>query len=98
MGRGTAAEGGGGGELRRFRPFPSPDGEECPQSPRPRSPIKMTRRQVPPLEPRPDLFETPRSEEHTYELQSLMRISYAVFCLKKKKTHNSAPTLKVKQP
>src|SRR3546814_3099412 len=27
-----------------------------------------------------------RSEEHTYELQSLMRISYAVFCLKKKKT------------
>src|SRR3546814_2499044 len=30
-----------------------------------------------------------RSEEHTSELQSLMRISYAVFCLKKKKTkHN----------
>src|SRR3546814_4806057 len=28
----------------------------------------------------------PRSEEHTSELQSLMRISYAVFCLKKKKT------------
>src|SRR3546814_6969741 len=28
---------------------------------------------------------TPRSEEHTSELQSLMRISYAVFCLKKKK-------------
>src|SRR3546814_5358050 len=28
-----------------------------------------------------------RSEEHTSELQSLMRISYAVFCLKKKKTH-----------
>src|SRR3546814_6006995 len=26
-----------------------------------------------------------RSEEHTYELQSLMRISYAVFCVKKKK-------------
>src|SRR3546814_5979992 len=31
--------------------------------------------------PAPD----PRSEEHTSELQSLMRISYAVFCLKKKK-------------
>src|SRR3546814_6575301 len=32
----------------------------------------------------------PRSEEHTSELQPLMRISYAVFCLKKKKntTHN----------
>src|SRR3546814_9585655 len=29
-----------------------------------------------------------RSEEHTSELQSLMRISYAVFCLKKKKTIN----------
>src|SRR3546814_3562630 len=28
----------------------------------------------------------PRSEEHTSELQSLMRISYAVFCLKKKTT------------
>src|SRR3546814_7695978 len=38
------------------------------------------------------LFRTrrtpPRSEEHTYELQSLMRISYAVICLKKKKSHN----------
>src|SRR3546814_6260329 len=31
------------------------------------------------------LYLTLRSEEHTSELQSLMRISYAVFCLKKKK-------------
>src|SRR3546814_8907439 len=30
-----------------------------------------------------------KSEEHTSELQSLMRISYAVFCLKKKKTNKS---------
>src|SRR3546814_10249548 len=30
-----------------------------------------------------------RSEEHTSELQSLMRISYAVFCLKKKKTNKT---------
>src|SRR3546814_5655058 len=30
-----------------------------------------------------------RSEEHTSELQSLMRISYAVFCLKKKTPHNN---------
>src|SRR3546814_5950901 len=30
----------------------------------------------------------PRSEEHTSELQSLMRISYAVFCLKKKINYN----------
>src|SRR3546814_4601196 len=34
------------------------------------------------FEPHPRAF---RSEEHTSELQSLMRISYAVFCLKKKK-------------
>src|SRR3546814_5576370 len=33
--------------------------------------------------------ERSRSEEHTSELQSLMRISYAVFCLKKKKTHTN---------
>src|SRR3546814_8643574 len=32
-----------------------------------------------------------RSEEHTSELQSLMRISYAVFCLKKKKTNHYTP-------
>src|SRR3546814_1989758 len=42
----------------------------------------------------PPLVFPGRSEEHTSELQSLMRISYAVFCLKKKKkrqtsTHNS---------
>src|SRR3546814_4261258 len=37
--------------------------------------------------PKPE--DTERSEEHTSELQSLMRISYAVFCLKKKtKTHS----------
>src|SRR3546814_1750985 len=34
---------------------------------------------------RDDFAEQQRSEEHTSELQSLMRISYAVFCLKKKK-------------
>src|SRR3546814_1292687 len=33
-----------------------------------------------------------RSEEHTSELQSLMRISYAVFCLKKKKDNNQPLT------
>src|SRR3546814_9431365 len=33
-----------------------------------------------------------RSEEHTSELQSLLRISYAVFCLKKKRTPNSPHT------
>src|SRR3546814_2915382 len=42
----------------------------------------------------------PRSEEHTSELQSLMRISYAVFCLKKKKTkkkENKAYTIHTQQ-
>src|SRR3546814_1393041 len=37
---------------------------------------------------RVQLSDAARSEEHTSELQSLMRISYAVFCLKKKKTHH----------
>src|SRR3546814_7871834 len=46
--------------------------------------------------PSGEIIETPiisnfkeRSEEHTSELQSLMRISYAVFCLKKKKTNKN---------
>src|SRR3546814_20551248 len=38
----------------------------------------------------PELFS--RSEEHTSELQSLMRISYAVFCLKKKKNKKNNMT------
>src|SRR3546814_1781697 len=41
-----------------------------------------------------------RSEEHTSELQSLMRISYAVFCLKKKKTtimRNTKNSLTIKR-
>src|SRR3546814_4430190 len=36
-----------------------------------------------------DRLHLRRSEEHTSELQSLMRISYAVFCLKKKKTSHA---------
>src|SRR3546814_6595864 len=39
------------------------------------------------IEVNPDGTTWVRSEEHTSELQSLMRISYAVFCLKKKKIH-----------
>src|SRR3546814_4418846 len=38
-----------------------------------------------PKKPKKPVIVVPRSEEHTSELQSLMRISYAVFCLKKKK-------------
>src|SRR3546814_7096754 len=53
------------------------------------------RRQAPPA-----LFDRARtahgrSEEHTSELQSLMRISYAVFCLKKKKKHYNSQLHKI---
>src|SRR3546814_9955399 len=44
--------------------------------------------QTPDILARMKRFGFLRSEEHTSELQSLMRISYAVFCLKKKKTDN----------
>src|SRR3546814_5070870 len=37
-------------------------------------------------------YKDSRSEEHTSELQSLMRISYAVFCLKKKHTPHTKPS------
>src|SRR3546814_8174313 len=43
---------------------------------------------VPDHNPSPPYAGGKRSEEHTSELQSLMRISYAVFCLKKKKKKN----------
>src|SRR3546814_7037843 len=56
----------------------------------------MTSSEQPPLDDKPArrrshlawVVPTDRSEEHTSELQSLMRISYAVFCLKKK-THTN---------
>src|SRR3546814_10123231 len=40
-----------------------------------------------------DFWTQDRSEEHTSELQSLMRISYAVFCLKKKQQTNYTQTM-----
>src|SRR3546814_1915617 len=43
-------------------------------------------------------FVAGRSEEHTSELQSLMRISYAVFCLKKKKKKTTTYRYKCKSP
>src|SRR3546814_5176178 len=46
---------------------------------------------------RPWGFQSRRSEEHTSELQSLMRISYAVFCLKKKKTTRQNTKQKTQQ-
>src|SRR3546814_6099454 len=50
-------------------------------------------RRRPPTSSRPRA-RCSRSEEHTSELQSLMRISYAVFCLKKKKTSTTIDTEK----
>src|SRR3546814_1282863 len=54
----------------------------------------LRRRAIAPPGPRPRGWcrTSPRSEEHTSELQSLMRISYAVFCLKKKKNTECATT------
>src|SRR3546814_7745362 len=46
-----------------------------------------------PVHPVRAASKDPRSEEHTSELQSLMRISYAVFCLKKKKTNTLTPKI-----
>src|SRR3546814_4897290 len=77
-------------------PRRSPDGSACssrdrPQGrPRSHNPWRTVRRPAPgivqvPLDPL-RTNHAQRSEEHTSELQSLMRISYAVFCLKKKKT------------
>src|SRR3546814_10193335 len=72
----------------------------------PRNISAMTPRAVPPslsvnlvspsalLSPSVNWLRT-RSEEHTSELQSLMRISYAVFCLKKKNTEHSNISIKV---
>src|SRR3546814_7372681 len=48
---------------------------------------------VPGLSTSDDAKPLPRSEEHTSELQSLMRISYAVFCLKKKNEHITNRTI-----
>src|SRR3546814_8421290 len=48
---------------------------------------QLERERAPDAAPRSRNKGNLRSEEHTSELQSLMRISYAVFCLKKKKIH-----------
>src|SRR3546814_2818159 len=60
-----------------------------------RPPVRL-RRQAALAGPRPPAART-RSEEHTSELQSLLRISYAVFCLKKKTQPETHPTLHTRQ-
>src|SRR3546814_2983108 len=47
--------------------------------------VRLVRRDLPEEAALIGFAGSPRSEEHTSELQSLMRISYAVFCVKKKK-------------
>src|SRR3546814_7115953 len=56
------------------------------QDPDPPEPGRAVQRGVRPIGRRGREGRAHRSEEHTSELQSLMRISYAVFCLKKKKS------------
>src|SRR3546814_10052055 len=54
---------------------------------RPEEPLSLSKGRLEgPAQVVRDASSSSRSEEHTSELQSLMRISYAVFCLKKKKT------------
>src|SRR3546814_6256030 len=62
--------------------------QRCRSRSAPTAPSRSTARRS----ARSRVFSSGRSEEHTSELQSLMRISYAVFCLKKnnKKTHTSS--------
>src|SRR3546814_2116971 len=58
-----------------------------------RSAFHGPRRQSPGFQSEEEFRRKGRSEEHTSELQSLMRISYAVFCLKKKKNETTKTLL-----
>src|SRR3546814_7938047 len=73
---------------KRFRPRRRSAAGESPPAARGRS-RRRRRCAGPPSFRRCSGRRRPRSEEHTSELQSLMRISYAVFCLKKKKQRKS---------
>src|SRR3546814_8449811 len=80
----------------------NPRGPRCGQeqgphlpAPRPSRPEDPARAPARHLGKRQDLCR--RSEEHTSELQSLMRISYAVFCLKKKKKKTTQITIRERQ-
>src|SRR3546814_5543960 len=64
-------------------------GLPVPEPPRPMNAIRPPRVVIKLSFDFDPFWKVVRSEEHTSELQSLMRISYAVFCLKKKKEHNN---------
>src|SRR3546814_1169391 len=63
-----------------------------------RFPGRAIQKAVKGMLPKGPLGYAMRSEEHTSELQSLMRISYAVFCLKKKTTMNKLQRDQIKTP
>src|SRR3546814_9890923 len=72
-------------DLTRILPQPSKSTfPQCPNCLAASASLKPTRRKFSRTFSRLTLSAPLRSEEHTSELQSLMRISYAVFCLKKK--------------
>src|SRR3546814_4367001 len=64
----------------------------CDRAPAPESAAAHRRHPAGDRRNRSARAQGPRSEEHTSELQSLMRISYAVFCLKKKKKSRRTQT------
>src|SRR3546814_1592211 len=78
---------GGGERARRDRPEP---GARLPDVREGRRLLRLALQLLGPA--RGQAGDALRSEEHTSELQSLMRISYAVFCLKKKKKHENRIT------
>src|SRR3546814_9960259 len=85
-------------ELRRHL-VPPMGGEARPACDEPHvvEPEGKQHRLFEPLVDRPPVAQKGRSEEHTSELQSLMRISYAVFCLKKKNKKRT-PTQATDEP
>src|SRR3546814_19224672 len=62
----------------------------------PASPARWRSWRVAALPARASATDGRRSEEHTSELQSLMRNSYAVFCLQKKKKHTTRKKIRIK--
>src|SRR3546814_10253636 len=86
--RGDRSRGGG---IRRAWPRRCAPGFPALAGPAPAEPAQLPG----PAGPGPAPRSRGRSEEHTSELQSLMRISYAVFCLKKQKTNNTATELQL---
>src|SRR3546814_3159637 len=70
-------------------PSAAPKASSAPQSPAANGGAGNEEESAAPPTTAPAPAPAPRSEEHTSELQSLMRISYAVFCLKKTKQEKS---------